>query len=122
MRRLIVQIVIGIIAVWLASELIKGVTVSGAIQNLLIAGSVLGLANFFLKPALNLITLPLRLLTLGLFGIVINMFLILLVDILMADKFEVIGIIPLFGTTLIVWGLSIVVPLLISRRRLMRKI
>lgn len=116
-RRLLIQIVIGIIAVWLASEFIENVYLAPGIENLLIVGAVLGLVNFFIKPALNLITLPLRLLTLGLFSILINMLLIGLVDLVMLDKFDVVGIIALFWMTLLVWGLSIVVPMVMPRRR-----
>lgn len=116
MRRLIVQIIIGIAAVWLADEFIDKVYLAPGIQNLLIVGAALGLVNFFIKPILNLITFPLRLLTLGLFGILINMLLIWLVDLLMLDKFDIIGIVPLFWTTLLVWGLSIIVPIIIPTK------
>ena len=117
MRSLLIQIVIGIAAVWLADEFIEKVELAEGIQNLLIVGSMLGLINFFVRPILNLIAFPLRLLTLGVFGILINILLIWAVDILMVDKLDIIGIIPLFQVTILVWGLSIVVPLLIPKKK-----
>lgn len=38
----------------------------------LIAAVVLGFVNLFIKPVLQLLTLPVNLLTLGLFGIIVN--------------------------------------------------
>lgn len=43
-----------------------------SVQVALIAAAVFGIINVFLKPIVNIITLPLNLLTLGLFGIVVN--------------------------------------------------
>ncbi|MBZ1345355.1 MAG: phage holin family protein, partial [Candidatus Nealsonbacteria bacterium] len=74
-------------------------------QSLLLAGLVLGLINFFIKPILKLITLPLRILTLGLFGLIINMAIIWMIDVLFPELI-IQGIIPLFWTTLIVWTIN----------------
>jgi len=106
MTRLISQIIAGILGLWLATEFVPGVEFVGPIQILLLAGLILGLVNFFLKPILNLITLPLRIITLGLFGLVINMAMIWLVDIIFRELI-ILGIIPLFWTTIIIWGLNL---------------
>jgi putative membrane protein len=99
--RLILQILAGILALWLAVKFVPGVEFEGKIQILLFAGLVLGLINYFIKPILKFITLPLRILTLGLFTLVINMFLIWLVD-LFFKELKILGILPLFLTTIIV--------------------
>jgi len=106
MRNLFLKIFSGILGLWLASEFITGVEFTGSWQLLLLAGFVLGLINFFIKPILKLITLPLRILTLGLFGLVINMAMIWLVDIFFVELI-IVGILPLFWTSLIIWGLSL---------------
>lgn len=70
---------------WLASALViltaayllPGVHVASFITALVVA-IVLGVVNAFLKPILILLTLPLTILTLGLFTFVINALLILL--------------------------------------------
>lgn len=109
MRVLILQIISGTLGLWLAIRFVSGVELAGEIQYLFFAGLILGLLNSFLKPVLKFITLPLRLLTFGLFGLVINMALILAVDIILGDKLEIRGVMPLLWTTLIIWGLSFLI-------------
>ncbi|GAG05982.1 unnamed protein product, partial [marine sediment metagenome] len=93
-----------------------GVEFIGNWETLLSVGLILGLINSFIRPILKFITLPLRMLTFGLFGLVINMGMIWLVDILFT-KLIITGLIPLFWTTLIIWGLGLMVSLFIPKRR-----
>lgn len=58
-------------AVILATYLIPGITVNGWV-TVLVVGLVLGLINTFVKPVLEIITLPINLITFGLFAIVLN--------------------------------------------------
>jgi putative membrane protein len=103
---LIFQVAAGILSFWLAIKFVPGVEFSGETKYLLLVGLVLGLINFFIKPILNLITLPLRTVTFGLFGLVINMVIIWVVDIIFPELI-ISGLVPLFWTTLIIWGVSI---------------
>lgn len=50
---------------------------------------VLGILNAFIRPIMDFLALPLLILTLGLFRIVINAFLLYLVSLLMGNFFEV---------------------------------
>jgi putative membrane protein len=59
------------IAVWVAGKLIDGIRLEGWESTLLVA-LILGLLNAILKPLLMLVTLPLTIMTLGLFVLVIN--------------------------------------------------
>ena len=116
MNSLILQIIAGILGIFLATKFVPGVNLeillgqsslfgiefTASWQILLLIGFALGLINFFIKPLLNLITLPLKILTLGLFGLVINMGIIWAVDIFFPELI-IPGIIPLFWTTLIIW-------------------
>ncbi|MFH1462107.1 MAG: phage holin family protein [bacterium] len=115
-NRLILQIIAGIASLWLAVRLIPEVEFLGEIKYLLLAGAVLGLINFFLKPILKLITLPLRMLTFGLFTLVINMAMIWIVDIFFQELI-IPGIIPLFWTTIIIWAVSFFLGLYTPRRK-----
>ena len=63
-------VVVGI-AVWIATQIVTGVSASGPVP-LLIMALVLGLVNAVIKPILVLVTLPLTILTLGLFYLVVN--------------------------------------------------
>ena len=107
---LILQIISGIAGIWLATQFVEGVEFTGPIKTLLYAGIALGVINSFLKPILKIAALPLRILTLGLFGVVINMCMVWLIDIYFQELI-ILGLIPLFWTTLIVWGMSIVLHL-----------
>lgn len=59
------------VAVFLAAQFIPGITVAGP-GAALVAGIVLGLVNAIIRPLLIFFTLPLTLLTLGLFIFVVN--------------------------------------------------
>ena len=113
---LIFQVGGGILSFWLAIKFVPGVEFTGENKYLLLAGLVLGLINFFIKPILNLITLPLRIITFGLFSLIINMLIIWVVDIVFSELI-ISGLIPLFWTTLIVWGVSIFFGLSSRRKR-----
>lgn len=96
------QILGGIAALWLATTFVHGVSFTGSLQTFLIAGATLGFFNAVLKPILNLLTLPLKLLTLGLFSFVVQGTLVFLLDILFPEL-VISGLIPLLWTTAIVW-------------------
>ncbi len=111
--KLIFHIISGILGLFLAIKLsesgavkfIYGVEFTGPIETLLITGGIVGLFNFFIKPVLKAIFLPLRILTFGLVSLIINMALIwIAVDIL--SPIKIIGFLPLFWTTFIIWILN----------------
>jgi putative membrane protein len=120
MRNLFWQILVSILAIFLAVKFVPGVTLqvipgksvyfginfTQDWQILIFIGIVLGVINFFIKPILNLITLPLRILTLGLFSLIINMAIIFFLDIIFPEL-EISGISALFFTSLIVWVLNL---------------
>ena len=81
-KNLIIRVLTNSIAIYLASEIVPGFTFSEkeSFIPLLTAGFMLGLINFFIKPALKLLSAPIILFTLGLFTIVINVAMLLLLD------------------------------------------
>jgi putative membrane protein len=112
MKQFLWQIIIGILGLYLAILLIPGVAISGGeeltqqgVKTLFLAGAVLGLINFFIKPIVKLITFPLRLLTFGLFGLVINMAMVWIVDIIFPEL-VIANLSAIFWTSLIIWLLS----------------
>jgi len=66
------------LSLWVADDLFDGMTLQTS-QALFIAGLLLGIVNTFLKPLLIVLTLPLSVVTLGLFVLVINALMLLLV-------------------------------------------
>lgn len=75
----IIRFLLSGLAVLLTSYLLKGVYVENFGYALLVA-AVLSFANIFIKPILVLFTIPITIFTLGLFLLVINALIILLVD------------------------------------------
>lgn len=117
MSRLLFQIIAGILGFWLATKFVPGVEFVGEIKYLLLAGSILGLINFFIKPIIKMITLPLRILTFGLFSLVINMAVVWIVDILFPELI-ISGLLPLFWTTIIIWLVSLLLGLYQPRKKI----
>jgi len=68
---LLLRILINAVALLAVAYFIPGITVTGFV-GALIAAIVLGLVNAVLKPILIILSLPLEILTLGLFTFVIN--------------------------------------------------
>lgn len=69
---IILQIIINGLALWLAAYLVPGIVYSGNVVYLLVAGLVMGLVNILVKPLVTLLSLPLIIVTLGLFYLVVN--------------------------------------------------
>jgi putative membrane protein len=67
---------IAALAIGIAAYIVPGVSVT--LVSALIAAVVLGAFNFFLRPILLILTLPINILTLGLFSLVINALLVML--------------------------------------------
>ncbi|MGI6341335.1 MAG: phage holin family protein [Minisyncoccales bacterium] len=106
---LITKILVGIVSTGLAVYFIDGVTTDGDIKTIIFVGIVIGLLLFFLKPVLQLITLPIRIITLNLFTIVIIMALIWITDVFFPEtRFEINGIMNLLYFSLIVVGVEII--------------
>ena len=70
--RAFLQVVLNAAALWLAANLVPGIHYTGGLVWLLLAGLVLGLLNLLVKPILTFFSLPLIVLSLGLFFLVIN--------------------------------------------------
>jgi len=71
MGAFLVRMLISAAGLWIASVLIPGMDISG-MGTLLAAAFLLGLVNALVRPVLIFLTLPLTILTLGLFLLVIN--------------------------------------------------
>ncbi len=76
---LIIRILVTAILVMLIANFMTGVTVDSFMTSVVVA-IVLGLLNLFVKPILVLLTLPVTVVTLGLFLLVINAAIIMLCD------------------------------------------
>ncbi|MEQ1575912.1 MAG: phage holin family protein [Vicinamibacterales bacterium] len=69
--RFLIRLVLNGVAIVVAAYLVPGLQLTG-VAPALAAGAILGLVNALVRPVLLLLTLPLTLLTLGLFIFVVN--------------------------------------------------
>ena len=70
--KLILRILINAFAIWLTSLILSNFTFSGSVFNLIIVAIIFGLVNAVIRPVIKLLTLPINVVTLGLFTLVIN--------------------------------------------------
>lgn len=81
MRRIVKNIVFNSISLFVLSEIIGGVKVTGGYQTVLAAGLILTILNMIVKPIINIFSLPLNMVTLGLFSFITNAILLYLLTI-----------------------------------------
>jgi putative membrane protein len=99
------------LALLLTSYLVDGIQVKGFFSALL-AAALLGILNAIIRPVLILLTLPINILTLGLFTFVINALLLMMVSGVVSG-FHVTGFWAGFWGALVMslisWGLNVLV-------------
>lgn len=86
--KILFQWLISTIAILITAYLVPGVSVT--LTGAIIAAVVLGALNLFIRPILVILTLPITILTLGLFSLVINALLVMLTSYFVSG-FDIIG-------------------------------
>ena len=104
MSRFLARVLIAALGLWLAAVVLAGVSYSGWL-DLLLAALLLGLVNAIVRPIVFLLTLPLTILTLGLFLLVVNAAMIGLVALLLPG-FTISGLVPGILASIIVGVVS----------------
>ena len=89
MQGIFIRTLISMLGLFLASRLIPGVSIDG-MGNFILAALLLGLVNAFIRPLMFFFTLPLTIVTMGLFIFVLNAAMFGLVA-AMLDNFQVSG-------------------------------
>ena len=79
MKMILMRWLILTVAIMLTSYLMKGIHVTGFLSALS-AAAILGILNAFFRPVLVILTLPINILSLGLFTFVINAALLMMVS------------------------------------------
>lgn len=83
MNGFLVRMLITAISLWLAAMVVPGMQLVG-LGTVLGAALLLGVVNAFVRPIVILLTLPLTILTLGLFLLVVNAMMLALVSVVFA--------------------------------------
>jgi putative membrane protein len=99
--RFAVALGINAAALWLADAIFSSVRIDGW-KSYVVGAAVLGIANGVLKPVLAILTLPLIIITLGLFLLVINIAMVALAE-WAAPNFSIDGFWTYVGTVVIIW-------------------
>ena len=106
------------VAVWLLDKItLTGDSTGKKVGTLIVVALIFGVVNFLVKPIVKLFSLPLVILTLGLFTLVVNALMLLLTSWL-ADKFDLSFHVEGFWTavlggliiSIVSWALHIVLP------------
>jgi putative membrane protein len=90
---------VSVVAILIGAYLIQGITVTPVAA--IVLAVVLAVINIFFKPIINLLTLPINILTLGVFSLIVNALLIMLAGMLVPG-FEVNGFWPAFFFSIVV--------------------
>jgi putative membrane protein len=69
---LLLRLLINAVALWCAARFIDGIQYTGSTMGLLGLSLVFGVVNAFIRPILEFFSLPVLILTLGLFALVLN--------------------------------------------------
>ena len=78
--KILLTIAANAVALYATTQVVPGITWSGDILGLLVAGAIFGLLNLIVRPIAMLLALPFIVLTLGLFYFVVNGLLLLLLS------------------------------------------
>src|SRR6476619_7040993 len=104
--RLLIALATNALALWASGRLFEGVSIHGG-WAYVIGAVVLGFVNGVIKPILTILTLPLVILTLGLFYLVINIAMVLLAE-WIAPNFSINGFWTYVGVVVVIWLVNVV--------------
>jgi len=107
----IFHLVLSVVAVAAAAYVLPGISLAGWWAAAVVA-IVLGALNIFVKPIILLFTLPINLITLGLFTLVINAFMVMLAS-YFVPGFSVAGFIPALIFSIVLAVFNIVLEVLV---------
>ncbi|MFE2041734.1 phage holin family protein [Streptomyces sp. NPDC059477] len=106
------------VAVWLLDKItLTGDSTGKKVGTLLVVALIFGVVNFIVKPLVQLLSLPLLILTLGLFTLIVNALMLLLTSWL-ADKLDLSFQVDGFWTavlggliiSIVSWALNMILP------------
>jgi putative membrane protein len=78
--KLILRLLLSGLAVFVTAKVLSGGVHLDSYFTALLVAVILGVINFTIKPIIKILTLPINLITLGLFSFIINALMVMLVD------------------------------------------
>lgn len=113
MQKFILHIVLTAVALLVVGNLVSGIDING-IGYALVAAVILGVVNAFVRPVMVVLTLPLTIVTLGLFLLVVNALMLWLASALVPG-FYVSGFFPALLGSLLLTILNLLIARLVPR-------
>ena len=107
MKNFLIRIVVNALALAVAAWLFDGIEMSDDVLDVLLVALVFGILNAILKPILLLFSLPLLIVSLGLFALVVNAVMLMVTARLM-DDFDVSGFWSALGGSIVISIVTIV--------------
>jgi putative membrane protein len=114
---ILLRLLINAAALWVATQLVDGISFTGDIPRLLGVAIVFGVLNVVVRPILKLATCPFYILTLGLFTFVVNAVMLLITSAAseaLGLDFHVAGFVPAFIGALVVTIVSFALSLFVG--------
>lgn len=115
MSYLLFRWILNAVALLFVAYVVPGFGVA-SLYTALIAALILGLVNALVRPLLFILTLPVTILTLGLFTFVLNALMILLVSTIVKG-FTVSGFVPALYGAIVLWLVSLVTNWIIDKAK-----
>jgi len=119
MTELVARFAGNLAALWVASEVLDGVSYGGSFGVLALAAVVFTVANRLVKPVVTVLALPLIILTLGVAYFFVNALMLVLTDWVVGD-FEAGDFWTVVGATIVVWVVNLVISAAIGDLRASR--
>lgn len=98
MKKIILRLIIISLAIFITTELVAGVNIDPT-WKVIVVGAIVTIIDTLIKPIIKILTLPINLLTLGLFSVIINIAIFWYLGSGIIEGFSVVGIkSALFGS------------------------
>jgi putative membrane protein len=108
MIELLLRLAGNLAALWVASELLDGMTYGDSFGVLLLAAIVFTIVNWIVKPVVAILSIPLIIVTLGVAYFFVNVLMLLLTDWVVGD-FEAGGFWTVVAATIVIWVVNLVI-------------
>ncbi len=109
MKTLLVKLIFGAFAVYIASEFVDGVTVND-FGTAFLVGLIISLLSAVVRPVLVVLTIPITIITLGMSLLALNAFMVIMADNLV-DGFNVNGFMPALYFSILNWFFQLILNL-----------
>lgn len=111
---ILINLLVSGLAVFVTAYILPGVMIDGFLTALIVA-VVMGVVNMFIKPIIQIISLPITVVTLGLFSFIINVLLIMFVDFLVTG-FTIDGFLWALVFGVVLWMVQVVLNTVIGSK------